>query len=157
MALQPDIQYVSFYMDGSTAKKMERQAVGSARAPRPRYHKTKRRVVRVDPVAIAGIAVAMVMLVAMLAGVVQYGNCLQRSQQMDQYIQQLQLQNGQLQQTYRDGYDLDEIRDIADALGMVPADTVEEIPIQVQVPQPEEPRELSFWENAAKFLAGLFA
>ncbi len=156
MAMQPDIQYVSFYMDGTAAKKLERKPQPKVQAPKPRYRKAKRKVVALEPVALLGILVAVVMLVSMISGVTEYQQCIQKQQQMQQYIERLQQENLQLQETYEAGYDLENIREIALAVGMVPAESVENITIDVQVPEQEE-REMSFWEAATTFLAGLFA
>ncbi len=158
MALQPDIQYISFYMDGSAAKQLERRVMQKvAEAPKPKYRKAKRRVIGIDPIAIAGVAAAVVMLCAMLVGLGQYESYLESSAQMRAYIEQLQQENAQLQKTYEEGYDLEQIREIAEAVGMVPAESVEHYEIHVQLPEaPAEP-EPTFWESAAAFLAGLFA
>jgi hypothetical protein len=75
---------------------------------------------------------------------------------MTDYVTALELENAQLEQIYRDGYDLDEIRDFADANGMVPAEDAPQIQIQVQPPQQEQPQ-LSWWDSLTTFLAGLFA
>ncbi len=157
MAQQPDIQYISFYMDGSAAKKLQRQTLRRAEAPSPRYRKASRRVIRIDPVAIVGIAASLVMLAAMLVGLGQYESYMQKSAQMSQYIDQLQQENAQLQKTYDEGYDLENIREIAEAVGMVPAESVEHFRVDVQLPVPEPQPEPTLWESAMAFLAGLFA
>ncbi len=157
MALQPDIQYVSFYMDGSAAKKLERQTARKTKAPTPKYRKVQRRVVPIDPVAIVGVVISLVMLVAMFVGLGQYNTYKEQSAQMSAYIEQLQQENAQLQKTYDEGYDLEQIRQIAEAVGMVPAESVEHFQIQVQLPEAPVQPEPSFWESAAAFLAGLFA
>ncbi len=157
MAKQPNIEYVSLYVDGNAAKKIQRPAATEAAAPKPKYRRAKYRVLKIDPVAIVGIIVSVVMLAAMIAGLQKYEDCLQRQQQMDMYLQQLVEENAQLQKTYDEGYDLEEIRKIAEAVGMVPADSVEQISIEVSLPeQPAEP-EPTIWEAAITFLAGLFA
>ncbi len=157
MAQQPDIQYISFYMDGSTAKKLERRVLHDAQAPIPRYRKAARKVISIDPVAIVGIAASVIMLVAMLVGLGQYESYVQKSAQMSQYIDQLQQENAQLQKTYDEGYDLEKIREIAEAVGMVPAENVEHIHVDVQLPEPEPQPEPTLWEKTMAFLAGLFA
>ncbi len=156
MAMQPDIQYVSFYMDGTAAKKLDRQAAPKAAAPKPKKRKLKCRVIKVDPVALLGIVLAAVMLISMAAGVAEYQSCMEKQAQMHAYIGQLQQENAQLQQAYNEGYDLEQVRNIASAIGMVPAEEAEHIAIEVRIPQQPE-RELSFWEEATIFLAGLFA
>ena len=62
MAMQPDIQYVPFYyVDGSTARKVQRQPEKEATAaPAQNRRRAKQKVIAVDPVAIGGICVAMV-------------------------------------------------------------------------------------------------
>ena len=62
-------------------------------------------------------------------------------------------ENLQLQQTYKESYDLEEIRMEALAMGMIPADRAETVTIQVQAPGAEPTEPHSFWA----VLAGLFA
>lgn len=154
MAVRTDIQYVQFYVDGSAARKLEKQQTKHAATPRSR--KVKRKVVVLDPIAIVGAVAALCMLVFLLVGIVQYRTTQEQNRQMSQYIQQLEQENAQLQQIYEDGYDLDQIRDIADALGMIPSADATQVEIQVQIPQ-EETETMSLWESFTTFLAGLFA
>lgn len=160
MALQPDIQYVPFYyVDGSTARKAEHRTASqkvSAPVPAPQRRRSKRKTVAVDPVAIAGLLVVMVLLVSMVVGFAEYRAAQNRNAQMSQYISELETENAQLQQQYEDGYDLDDIRDIAGVLGMVPAEEAEQITIEVE-PAQQEQTQISFWESITTFLAGLFA
>ncbi len=156
MAMQPDIQYVSFYVDGTAARKLDRAATRKVKAPKPKQRKVKRRVIKVDPVALIGLVAAVVMLISMGTGIARYRSCMDAQQQMGQYIEALQQENAQLQKTYDEGYDLEQVRSIASAIGMVPVEQAEHIVIDVQVPQQEQ-RQLSFWEEATIFLAGLFA
>ena len=157
MALQPDIQYVPIcYVDGSTARKLEQPVYKTSAAPQPRRRKAKRIVVAVDPVAIFGLLIAVVMLVCMISGFVEYSVLRQQNRQMSDYVTSLELEKAQLEQNYRDGYDLDEIRDFAEANGMVPAERAPQIHIDVELPQQEQ-TQLTFWETVTTFLAGLFA
>ena len=156
MAVRTDIQYVQFYVDGSTARKLEKKQQAK-HAATPRQRKAKRKVVVVDPVAIFGVLVAVFMLVFMLVGVSEYRATQAKNRQMDQYIAQLQQENMQLEQAYKDGYDLDQIRDIADALGMIPKSEATHVQVPVQTPQEETVTEMSWWESFTTFLAGLFA
>ena len=160
MALQPDIQYVPFYyVDGSTARKVKRQETASkvsAPVPAPQRRRSKRKTVAVDPVAICGLLVVMVLLVSMVVGFVEYRAVQNRNAQMSQYISELEQKNSQLQQQYDNGYDLEDIRDIAGILGMVPAEDAEQIVIEVE-PAPQEQTQMGFWESITTFLAGLFA
>ena len=158
MAMQPDIQYVPFcYVDGSTARKVQRQPQKKASAtPVQKQRRAKRKVIAVDPVAACGVLVAMVMLVMMLAGFVQYNVCREQTRLMQDYVTSLQLENAQLQQNYDDGIDLDYVEEVADALGMVPMENAQQIHIDVQLPQQSD-GEMTLWESITTFLAGLFA
>lgn len=156
MALQPDIQYVQFYMDGSAARKVELKKESRQAAPVPQRRKVKRKVIAVDPVALGGLAVAIVMLIAMVFGVTEYRATLTQMEQMSAYVEQLENENAALQQVYEESYDLDAVYDMAMAIGMVPAEELEHVSISVEPPLQEETR-LSFWESITTFLTGLFA
>lgn len=158
MAMQPDIQYVPFcYVDGSAARKVQRQPEKKASAaPAPKRRRAKRKVVAVDPVAICGTVLALVMLIMLLAGFAEYTACQERNRQMQDYLNALQLENAQLQKSYDGNIDLDYVGQVADALGMVPAENANQIQIQVQLPA-QETVQLTLWESITTFLAGLFA
>lgn len=158
MAMQPDIQYVPFcYVDGSAARKVQRQpAKKEATASAPKQHRAKRKVIAVDPVAIGGILIAVVMLVMLLAGFAEYTAMQEKNLQMQNYLTSLQLENVQLQQTLESNIDLEYVEEVAGALGMVPAEHAQQIQIEVQLPT-QETEPLTLWESIATFLAGLFA
>ncbi|MBQ8580035.1 MAG: hypothetical protein IJ448_05005 [Oscillospiraceae bacterium] len=156
MALQADIQYVQFYMDGSAARKVELKKEARQTVPVQRQRKVKRRVIAVDPVALSGLVVAVVMLVAMVFGVSEYRATLTQVEQMSAYVEQLENENAALQQVYHESYDLDAVYDMAMAIGMVPAEQLEHVTIQVEPPQQTDVQ-LSFWESISTFLTGLFA
>lgn len=158
MAMQPDIQYVPFcYVDGSAARKVQRQPQKKATAaPAPQRRRAKRKVIAVDPVAICGIVIAFVMLFMLLAGFAEYTALQEKNRQMQDYVTSLQLENTQLQQTFDSNIDLEYVEEVADALGMVPVENANQIQIQVQLPA-EETQQLTLWESISTFLAGLFA
>lgn len=156
MALQADVQYVQYSVDGTAARKLQRHAVENNAAPVYRRRRAEHKVIAVDPVALIGIVLSVVVLIAMVVGLVQYHHSLQRRNQMNAYVQQLEQENAQLEQIYENGYDLDEIRDIALNAGMIPAENVERISVSVQEPVQEQVR-MSFWETVTTFLAGIFA
>ena len=158
MAMQPDIQYVPFcYVDGSTARKAQQHSVRkTATAPVQKRRRAKRKTIAVDPVAIGGTLVAMVMLVMMLVGFMQYSICLEQTRLMEDYVTSLQLENAQLQQSYEESIDMDYVAHVADAIGMVSAESAQQIHIDVVLPV-EETGEMTLWESIATFLAGLFA
>ena len=155
MARQPDVQYIQLNADESCIVKLGKRIFCKNAAPASERRKACK-AVAVDPVAICGIVFAAVMLIAMAFGLLQYKQCLQESQQMSQYVSRLREENAQLQQTYRDGYDPEEIREIALDAGMVPAEKVEQVVLETPAPQQEQ-LQMSFWESVTNFLAGFFA
>lgn len=155
MAVQADIRYVQYRVEGTAARKPERQSDKGEQSVHKR-RKAEHKVIRLDPVALAGIVLSAVVLVAMAVGLVQYRHGLQQRAQMSQHIAQLRQENAALEQQYREGYDLEEIRDIALAAGMIPSENASRV--RVQVTQPEQPQtEMTFWDSLTTFLAGIFA
>ena len=86
MAVRTDIQYVQFYVDGSTARKPA-QKTQAKHAAAPKSYPRKRKVVVVDPVAIVGVLGVVCLLVALAVGGVQYLFLQHQTQQMQQYME----------------------------------------------------------------------
>ena len=156
MALKPDIMYVSYYTAGSAAYDVERKPAKPKAAPVHKQRRAKKKVITVDPIAVCGLLVAVVMFFMLIAGVQDYQDSLEQAQRMSMYVEQLKNENAALQNTYDNSYDADAVFEMATAIGMIPKEDVEHIQIQVNIPQQEEVQ-LSFWENVSLFLTGLFA
>lgn len=154
MAQQPSVQYIRFYTDGSTARKMD-VSVPRKSARKPASKKKKWIVLHIDPVATMGIIVAALMLVLMAVGVGSLQQAQQEAVVMERYVESLRQEHLQLQQTYDAGFDAERVEQTALALGMVPMDQVKQCSIQVSVPQHEV--QPSGWEQLYTFLMGLFA
>ena len=157
MARQPDIQYVRFYTAGSAARKLEvvSEPQKKVQLPKPKVRRQRSQVIRIDPIALCAVAVALFMFAAMVAGVVELAAVSIRADKMESYAAQLQSENTQLRETYESGYDLEEVREKALAMGMVPADQVEHITVRVETKQPEP--EPTFWEELGRITGELFA
>ena len=159
MAEKTKIQYVSFYSAGSAARKIDltRPVYEQPNYPEPTAQPQRKRriVVRVDPLAVCSIVVSVVMLVLMVAGVLQLHSAWQQEQALAAYVEQLYAQNQELEETYRSGYDLEEIERKALALGLVPVDQVQHIRVQVEMPAQQQAS--SFWDEVTAFFGGLFA
>ena len=156
MAQKYDILYVNFYTDGTAA----RQVAPAFPAVQPKRKvqtkaKKKRITVFLDPVAVCSILVAAVLLVMMAVGLNQFQAVREEAQAMEAYVTQLTLQNEELTQKYHSGMNLAEIEQTALALGMVPKDQVQTIPIQVQTLE-QQPQQ-DTWYQIGAFLANLFA
>ncbi len=156
MARVNQVQYVNFYTAGSAAYKYEPTPLPKKKqATLPKMRRKKRIVIHVDPVAVLCACAAVVLLVMMLSSLVQFSAVQKQEAQMAAYVEQLKQENEALDAEYRSGYDLEEIRDIALGMGMVPVDQVEHIQVELNVPVVEE--EPTAWENFCTFLTGLFA
>ena len=160
MAEKTKIQYINFYSAGSVARKYDltKPVYEQPRYPEPEVQPQprKRTVVRVDPLAVCSIVVSVVMLALMVAGVFQLWESWQQEQALEDYVQQLSRQNQALEETYRSGYDLEQIEKEALALGLVPVEQVQHITMPVSRPA-EVPEELTPWEAVVAFFGGLFA
>lgn len=157
MIQKPKIQYVGqFYVHGSEAQVLERKKErrrAKTKLPLARIERIEK--IYVDPVALVGILVAFVMLFTMVAGVLRLQDDWAEYTQMSAYVSELKKENAELTKTYRDGYDLEEIRKRALALGLVPVEDTDTMTIHVTVPTPEP--EPTLWENIVWFWEGLFA
>ena len=154
MAQHPKVEYIRMYTDGSAARKLEIAApVKQAKAPRTR--KRKKILVYVDPVALAGIAVAVVMLVVMAVSVCNLYALQQETAVLENYVNDLQMENAELLSQYESHIDLDEIERTALALGMVPREEVRHVTVKAETP--ETKNAAGAWEQFRTFLTGLFA
>ena len=154
---KPKIQYVGmFYVHGSEAKKLqEEQRRKEARTKLPLERLRKMEAIYIDPVALISIAVAVLMLVTMVYGVLRITRDWAEYRQMSAYVSELNLENAHLAKEYRDNIDLEDVYTKATALGMIP---VEEIPTRtITVSVPEVPAEPTWTERVMVFFTGLFA
>ena len=151
-----DVKYVRFDTVGTAARKPQTVSFAKKAIQTKTHTKQKTRVICIDPVATLAIAVAGIMLVCMMIGLVQYFNIQSQNAQMQQYVAQLSEENSALRAEYEAGYDLETIEKTALALGMVPKDQAEVVEIVVDMPE-QTTTTLSFWERIGVFLTGLFA
>ena len=154
MVQKPKIQYVGqFYVHGSASKKLEQPPKPKTSLPLAKLQKIEK--IYVDPVALVGILVAVVMLVTMVVGALQIKEDWIAYERMSSYVSSLNKENSKLRQAYHDGYDLEDIKVKAAALGLVPKSEVERISVTVTLPEPEP--EVSRIDEIKGFLEGLFA
>ena len=157
MAQKPEIQYVGqFYVHGSEAKKLARKTEQKkAKTELPQHRFERVRKVHVDVLAISSILIAAVLLFTMVAGTLSLQTAWQELHVAQEYVYELESRNATLAAQYRSGYDLEEIRSAATALGMIPAEEVQVIPLRVTVPEVQP--EPTLLEDIVWFLEGLFA
>lgn len=121
MARGNEIRYIQFYTDGSAARQLEPHAQPKKKLQQPRRKRQKKIVLHVDLLAVTGILVACVMLVMMLSGMAALNKINGEIDRLENRLAELENENLQLHQTYRAGFDLDQIREEALAMGMIPA------------------------------------
>ena len=157
MNQKPKIQYVGqFYVHGSEARQLqlqEQKRQAKTKLPLARIQKIEK--IYVDPVALTGIAVAVVMLVTMVLGAVQIKRDWDRYEQASSYVSDLKKENARLNHAYRLSYDLEDIKAKALAMGLVPKSELETVAITVTVPEREPV--LTRSDEIRLFLEGLFA
>ena len=76
-------------------------------------------------------------------------------EQMAAYVSFLNRENAELEKEYREGYDLEDIRSKALALGMVPADQLENRTVTVTMPVKEP--QISRIEQIKTYFEDMFA
>ena len=157
MNQKPKIQYVGqFYVHGSEARQLqfqEQKRQAKTKLPHARIQKIEK--VYVDPVALAGIAVAVVMLVTMVLGAIQLKRDWDQYEQMSSYVSELKKENARKNHAYRLSYDLADIETKALAMGLVPKSELETMTVSVTVP--EKLPQMTRMEEIRFFLEGLFA
>lgn len=149
MAPKPKIEYVGqFYIVGSEAAKLKRK-----KNPAVLATPTVRRTVYVDPVALAGIVMAVVLLVGLAVGCLQYRSAWKENERVHAAVSALRSENTALRQRYTDGYDVESIRDKAKDMGLVPAEEAQVRFMDVTMPKPQ--KTTSWWREVKWFLSGL--
>ena len=156
MARKPDIQYVRYYTYGSAARQIEVRSPQKRKTAAPRPRKQQGYVIYVDPLAVAGILLAVVMLVSMLVGSIQLAVAKQQLSDAKAYVTTLSQNNEQLRKTYEEGYDLEELEKSALALGMIPASQAKTIFVEIEEDVIVE-EEVTFWDRLSAKLTELFA
>ena len=129
MAKKSEVQYIRYYTVGSAARKLAPQVVEKTKAaPKPR--KAKKILIYIDPVAIFGVMTAVIMLTCMLVGMIRLNDVWTQQAVIQQHVERLIEENHTMREQYEAGYDLDQVKKTALALGMVPVDQVEHISLE---------------------------
>ena len=157
MNQKPKIQYVGqFYVHGSEARQMqlqEEKRQAKTKLPLARIKAIEK--IYVDPVALVGIAVAVMMLFTMVLGAIQLKRDWDQYEQVAAYVSELKKENARMNHLYRSSYDLEDIKTKAVSMGMVPKSELQTMAVTVTIPAPEvEPTRM---EEIKFFLEGLFA
>ena len=140
MVRNPDIEYIDkFYVHGSEAKII-------AFAPNKRVPKTtlpkplreKKICIEIDPIAVCGLVVAVVMLIVMAVGMVDFRAACEENRIAAERLQEVHDKNVMLQYDYHTSYDVREVEETAKVLGMVHKSEIPVVTLSVTVPEAEE-------------------
>lgn len=156
MVRKPEIQYVGqFYVHGSEARQLESQPKKQPKTKLPKPKRVKIETLYIDPVALGGILVSVVMLVVLVLGVIEMRACWQEHGVVSEYLDDVRIEHARLEHDYRIGYTLEDIESKALAIGMIPQS---ELPVvQVDVTVPQRSPEPTAWDEFVWFITGLFA
>ena len=155
MAMQPEVRYINAYVSGTAAYQPEKKPQKKQSVRLPKARKQQKLVIPVDMVAVCGILAAVILSIALVVGLTQMYQAQEEARALKDYAISLQEENQQLKDTYSSGYDLEEIREIALKMGMVP---VEDVPhMQIQLTAPQQVQEPTAWESFWAFMVGMFA
>lgn len=155
MAKQPEVRYINYYVSGNIACKPEYVRPKKFNTQLPTMPKQKKQLRTVDMNAVCCVILSVVLLLALTVSAVQFLQAKEETAQVQRYVQSLQQENEMLRKTYADSFDETEIQQIADSLGMIPAEQAAHIAMQVQLPVVEQ--QPTVWESFMEFLKGLFA
>lgn len=153
MIQKPEIQYIGqFYVYGSEAREAELKAKkAKAHLPKPKLEKAHK--VYIDPVALGGILVAVVILAVMALGAVRLNESWQQYNRMESYLSELRRENTNYEHAYRTALNLEQIQTTAEAMGMIPASEAKTMKVRVTIPVPEQAP--GAWDNFLWFIRGL--
>lgn len=156
MAQKTEVQYVDrFYVFGTEAPKAApKPKKPQEKKPADNLEKTKK--VYIDPIALSGMVVAVVMLCLLVAGGIHLSGTRAEYDRAKAQLVTLKRQNAQLEHTYHTSYDPEEIREQALSQGMIPAEEAERFTAVFYVPRvPEEPTAWErFWASFAEMFSG---
>lgn len=156
MVQKPKIQYIGqFYVYGSEARQLEEE-------PEQKKPKTKLPKIRlerfqklyIDPVAMAGLLVAAVMMVVLAMGVVNLNRSWKEYTAMSTYLTELRRVNADLSHAYHTGFDPEAIQETARNAGYIDAEDANYMIFNVRMPAPKT--EPTMWEDIVWFCKGLF-
>ena len=155
MAMQPEVRYINAYVSGTAAPQPVKKPQKRPDVYLPKVKKQQKWLIPVDMVAVGGIFAAVVLSIMLIVGLVQMNQAQHEAKMYKEYALSLQQENKALQDTYDSSYDLEEVRDIALAMGMVPMEQAQHVTMQVVTP--EVVQEPTPWESFWAFLVGMFA
>ena len=160
MARNADIQYIRHEYTGRPAtpkKTVKKPPAGNLRRLlRPRSLEQDEKITfKVESLPVLTILAALALLVLMVMSLFQLSEIHQDNVTLQEYIYDLRNEQARLEKIYYEGFNLEEIRVQALALGMIPAEEANILQISGTVP--ETPADPTFWEQVQAMFRELFA
>ena len=154
MSQKAEIQYVSqfcAYGSDDTKKKKKKQPKDFDQRKKP----VKIHTITLDLVALCGILSALVLCAALIFGGLSLNSMWKEHVALKEYLVQLKADNSELRHKFSTSYKLEDIRTMADSIGLVPEEEIEVRYVRV-TPAETEPKPGPF-DDLKWFLKGLFA
>ena len=160
MVRNADIQYIRHDYTSSNAARKRAVKKKPARTPldwlRPRTLEPGEKVtVKVEVLPILTTLAAATLLVVMVMSLFHLSQAHQEKVALQEYVYDLRNEQARLEKMYYEGFNLDEIRVQALALGMIPAAEADVLQISGEVPEP--PESPGFWQRVQDVFCELFA
>ena len=156
MIRNPDIEYVNkFYTYGSEAKVLEfAPEKPKAKTALPKPLREKKICIEVDPLALCGIVVAVVMILVMGIGLMDFKAAVDENRAVAEKLDTIREERLMLEYQYHQNYNPAEVEETVQALGMIRAEEAPVVAITVTIP--EETPEYTVWGDFIWSLSCLF-
>ena len=155
MAQKAEIQYVrEFYVYGSEAPQ-PKPKTEKPKLKRPKVHLERLQQIYIDPLAVCGMVMAVAMLVLLIVGAYRLRDTRAEYDRAKAKLTEIKRENATLEHTYRTSYDLEEIRQQAERIGMVDAEQADRF--TVFFTPPKEEKKPTAWDDFIWLLSGLFS
>ena len=156
MVRKPDIEYIDkFYSYGSEAKIIEfAPNKPKAKTTLPKPLQEKKLCIAIDPLALCGIVVAVVMILVMGIGLMDFKAAVLENRAVAEWLDDVRDEHVMLEYQYHQSYNVDEVEETVRALGMIRAEKAPVVAISVTVPQ--QTREYTRWGDFLWSLSCLF-
>ena len=156
MVRKPDIEYIDkFYVHGTEAKIIEfAPNKTKAKTSLPKPLQEKKTCIVIDPLALCGIVVAVVMILVMAVGLLDFKAAVDQNAAVSQRLENLRNEHIMLEYQYHTSYDAAHVEETVVALGMIPAEKAPVVALEVNVP--EQKPEYTAWGDFLWSLSCLF-
>ena len=154
MVRNPDIEYIDkFYVHGSEAKVIA-FAPNQLKTTLPKPVREKKTCIEVDPLALCGIVVAVVMILVMGIGLMDFKAAVEENKAVAEQLDTIRDEHVMLEYNYHQSYNVEEVEEAVRALGMIRAEKAPVVSITVTVP--EQTPQYTRWGDFLWSLSCLF-